>query len=235
MATQISDIITDAFRESNLIPLNASPTAPETTEGLNRLQAIIKSVLGNEVGYIMQDWAITSASNITRPSGVALSSAQAAAWYVQPQARLQCDLSTATSIDLDPYPNDGQRFSVVDVGGNFASNNLTLDGNGRKVNSSSNIVFSTNDEVREFMYRADLGDWVEIDNFATDDNLPFPEDFNDYFTTALAMRLNPRYGRPLPPEAAARYDQQRLQIIERYNQSRLRGIGLEKRGLAPGE
>ena len=229
--TQISDIITDAFRESNLIPLNATPTAPETTEGLNRLQAIIKSVLGNEVGYIMQDWKVTSASAITMPSGVALSSAQASAWYVQPQARLQCSLSTSTSLSLDPYPNDGQRFSVVDVGGNFASNNLTLSGNGRKVNGSSNLVLSTNSAVREFMYRADLGDWVEIDTFTTSDNLPFPEDFNDYFTTALAMRLNPRYGRPLPPEAAARYDQQRKQIIIRYNQSRLRGIGAEKNEL----
>lgn len=219
--TQVSDIITDAYRESNLIAVNATPTSDETTEGLNRLQALIKSTIGTDVGYVMEDWTITSATAITRPSGVALTAAQASAYYIEPQSRLMASLTVATAINLDPYPNDGQRFSVVDVAGNFGTYNLTISGNGRLINGSSSLVLSTNSEIREFMFRSDIGDWVEIDTFTTSDALPFPADFDDYFITSLAMRLNRRYGREMSPESIARLNEQRMAIVQRYKQSRL--------------
>jgi len=229
---QVADIITDAYRESNLIAVNATPTADETTEGLNRLQALIKSTLGTDVSYIMEDWTLANATTITRPSGVPLTSAQASAYYIQPQSRIMASLTVATSVSLDPYPNDGQRFSVIDVAGNFGTYNLTIAGNGRLVNGGASLVLSTNSEVREFMFRSDIGDWVEIDTFTTADNLPFPTDFDDYFITSLAMRLNRRYGREMSPESVARLNEQRGAIIQRYKQSRLSGIK-EQMNFAP--
>lgn len=222
--TQVSDIITDAFRESNLIAVNTSPTPAETTEGLNRLQAIIQSTLGNEVGYIMEDWNVVSAASISNPSNVPLTAGQLSSYFVKPQSRLICNLSGNATLDLDPLPQDGQRVSVVNVG----ANTLTLDGNGRLIAGGTTDTVLTTARA-EYFYRSDLAEWVEILTFTTSDELPFPADFDDYFITALAMRLNPRYGRPLPPEAAARFDQQRLQIIDRYSQSRVKGIAMEKK------
>lgn len=232
MSSIVSDIITDAFRESNLIAISASPTAPQATEALRRLETLIFSTFGNEVGYEFEDWTVTNATTIVKPSGVALTPAEAAAWVVNPQARLQCSLSAPTTLNLDPYPTDGQRAKIIDVAGNFSTNNLTLNGNGRKVAGSSTLVLSTDNEVYELFYRADLGEWIRINDLTLTDQMPFPNDFDDYFTTSLAMRLNPRYGREIPPEAMARYTMQRNQLIIRYDQMQfLRQRVLDNKGL----
>lgn len=226
--TQVSDIITDAFRESNLIALGTSPSPAEMTEGLARLQAVILSTLGNDVGYNMEDWTLVSATSIFTPSNLALTAAQASAYTVKPQSRLIANLASATTIDLDPMPQDGQRFSVIDASSNFATQNLSIDGNGRRIDGGTSMVLSTNGVRTEFFYRSDLAEWLVISDLDTTDDLPFPEDYDDYFITKLAMRINPRYGRPLPPEVQARYLEQQQQIIDRYTQSRIRGSGSQK-------
>lgn len=226
--TQVSSLITDAFRESNLIALNASPAPAEMTEGLARLQALLLSVVGNEVGYILEDWKIVTATAITNPAAVALTTAQTTAYTIRPQSRLICNLTATTTINLDPMPQDGQRFSVIDALNNFNTFNLVVNGNGRRIASGTSLTFSVNGAKREFMYRSDQGEWVEITTLTTGGDFPFPGDFDDYFVTALAMRINPRYGRPLPPEAAQRYAEQKQQIIDRYSQSRIRGSGAQK-------
>jgi hypothetical protein len=237
MSSIVSDIITDAYRESNLIAISASPTSPQATEALRRLETLIFSTFGNEVGYDFEDWTVVSATDIRKPSGVALTAAEAAAWVLNPQGRLQCNLSADTTIKLDPYPTDGQRFKVIDVLGNFATNNLTLDGNGRSISGAATLVLSTDNVRKEFFYRADLGEWVEISDLELTDPMPFPPDFDDFFTTSLAMRLNPRYGREIPEEAMQRYLMQRNQLIIRYDQQQfLRERVLNNKNLyAPGE
>jgi hypothetical protein len=226
--TLVSQIITDALRESNIIAIGTSPTTSEMTEGLARLQAIVSSVLGTDVGYNMEDWKLVSATSIFNPSGGSLTTSQASAYHVKPQSRLICALTADTTVNLDPMPQDGQRFSVVDVLGNFATNTLTVNGNGRKIDGSTTAVLATNGTVKEYFYRADLGEWVEIAALATSDQMPFPSDFDDYFIIKLAMRLNPRFGRPLPGEAAQRFLEQRQAIIDRYVQERNRGAGQMK-------
>lgn len=237
MSSIVADIITDAYRESNLIAISASPTSPQAAEALRRLETLIFSTFGNEVGYDFEDWTVVTASNIRKPSGVALTSPEATAWVINPQARLQCNLTAATTLKLDPYPTDGQRLKVIDVLGNFGTNNLTLDGNGRSISGNSTLVLSTNDVRKEFFYRADLGEWVEINDLELTDAMPFPPDFDDFFTTALAMRLNPRYGRDIPEDAKMRYMSQRNQLIIRYDQQQfLRERVLNNKNLyAPGE
>lgn len=226
--TQVSAIITDAFRETNLIALNTSPAPAEMVEGLARLQAVVLSTLGNDVSYNMEDWTLVSATSISNPSNVALTAAQAAAYFVKPQSRLIANLGAATAINLDPMPQDGQRFSALDALNNFATRNLTINGNGRRIDGGTSKVLNTNGARFEAFYRSDLAEWVEITDLQTTDDLPFPEDYDDYFITKLAMRLDPRYGRPLPPEVAARYAEQQQQIIDRYTQSRIRGSGSQK-------
>jgi hypothetical protein len=48
--TTLRDIVTDAFRECGITGVGLEPEADEFDEGLRRLQSIIKSVYGNELG-----------------------------------------------------------------------------------------------------------------------------------------------------------------------------------------
>lgn len=222
--TQISDIIAAGFRESNIIAVNASPTPTESSEALIRLQALILSSLGSEAGYLMEDWNVQSSSAIRRPSGVLLSSTQASAWTVPPNARLLFDTSGSITVTLDRQPQDGQRVSFVDINGNFASASVTVDPNGRKfAGSASNATLNTNNFAKQYFYESSTGDWKLIDPLDDDDPMPFPADFDDYFITMLALRLNPRYGRTLAEESKARMVQQEAQFVARYSQTRLRG------------
>lgn len=329
--TLVSDIITQSLRESNLVAVGEEPTTAEADEALTRLNSIILSVLGNEIGYILEDWNIsnntTSAtgqvlftgiptaaqtltigsevytfraaravpfevtigvdatatgnnlvtaldldsnlvtgSNVTgmvtltsqapgvagnsialsetasntavsgafltggteeteilKPSGF---SQVIAGFTVQPQSRLICNLTVPTTFYLDPQPQDGQRLSVVDASDNFDINSLTLNGNGRLIEDATTLELDTALDRRQWVYRSDQSNWISIVPLDADDEMPFPEEFDDYFIIMLASRLNPRYGKPLTAESAARLDQQRTQLFYRYNQSRLRSAEL---------
>ena len=221
----VLDIITQGLRESNNIGVGQSPSPNETTEALARLQSIVLSALGNEVGYIMEDWNVTASDGVTRPSGVPMTAAAAAAWTVSPQARLICNLTAATTIKMDPLPQDGQRMAIVDAAGNFATYALTLDGNGRKVVGGATKVYNTNDSAQQLLYRSDTANWHTLAPLLTTDDMPFPEEFDDYFITMVAMRMNPRYGKELSESSVARLEQQRKQLSVRYNQTRLRERG----------
>lgn len=225
--TQVSEIIRQALRETNTVAITQDSNPTETAEGLARLQALVLSTLGNEVGYIMEDWNILSATTITKPSGVPLTTAQAGAWTVPPNARLVCGLGAALTVTLDPLPQDGQRFSAIDAKNTFDTFNLTINPNGRKIEGAvANKVISTEGDATQWLYRADLADWKVIAPLATDDEFPFPTDFDDYFIIMLAMRLSPRYGKELPKESGARLEMQRQQFIARYSQTRLRDTNM---------
>lgn len=221
--TTVADIITSALRETNVIGAGQTGSVSERAEGLSRLQALVLSTLGNDVGYIMEDWSVTTAALITKPSGVPLSTAQAAAFTVAPNARLVCGLTAATTLFLDPLPQDGARVSVVDAINSFDTFSLTLNPNGRKISGAvAAEVLSTEGLIRQWFYRADAADWKVVAPLAEVSEFPFPEDFDDFFIISLAMRLNPRFGKELSKESAARLEQQRSQIAMRYNQTRLR-------------
>ena len=220
--TLVSDIVRQALRETNIAALPQPSSTAETTEGLDRLQALVLSTLGNDVGYIMEDWNVISAALITDASGVPLSAAMATAFVTPPNVRFACGLTAATTLKLDPQPQDGQRFSFVDVANTFDSFALTINPNGRKLEGAvGSAVYSTEGLVRQFMYRSDVADWKKIDTLALGDTFPFPADFDDYFIISLAMRLNPRYAKQLSKESTERLEQQRGQIIARYSQTRL--------------
>ena len=223
--TLVSAVIQAAVRESNVIaPTGQSLTTPQTNEALALLETLALSAVGNELGYIMEDWNMT-ATVYTRPSGVPLNAAAIAAFTTRPNSRLIFNLAAPATIKIDPQPQDGQRFSVVDAKSNFATNTLTLDPNGRKIQGGvANLVLNVDDTSKDWFYRSDLADWVLLGPLVLADEMPFPQEFDDYFTILLAMRLNPRYGRQLDPQSKARFDNQQLQFINRYTQSRLRSV-----------
>ncbi len=204
--TLVSSIITDAYRESNLIALAATPNTNQTNEALRRLNNIVLSSIGYEVGDELTDLTI---------GGDYDQSTYVADW-LPANCRLILNLDSAKTYYLDPSPYEGQRFGIVDVLSNLATYPVTIDGNGRLIESATTLTLNTDDLTREWLYRSDVGGWVRVTTLASGDQLPFPAEFDDYFITMLALRLNPRYGQALSQETQAALRRSKNQIRARY-------------------
>lgn len=134
--------------------------------------------------------------------------------------RLVLNLDAAATVTLHPSPYDGQRLAVLDAGQTLATNNLTLDANGRRIEGQQTLMLDTDGDTREWLYRADLGNWVKMGDLALGDDLPFPSEFDDYFSIVLAMRLSPRYGQAIAPPSTEWLQAMSNQLEARYRKPR---------------
>lgn len=217
--TLTSQIITDAFRQSNLLALGTTPTAAQSTEALRYLNRIVKSVFGAEAGEPFQAFPLGT-NNIDRPAGYPWwGNSPPADWFIPKNQRLMLNLTEGATVYLHPKPDDGSRFAVMDVSDNLATNNLVIDGNGRSVEGSSSVTLNTNGLEREWFYRQDLGDWVRYSALEEADTFPFPEEFDDMFISMLAMRLNPAYGASMDPQSIEVLNRAKRQFKARYHQT----------------
>lgn len=211
--TLVSDIIQQGFRDANLIPIGSSPTTNESAEGLKRLQVIISSTLGNEAGEPLTVFPVGD-NNVNATWTI-----PSVPTWLPLNVRVLCNLTAAQTLYLNPQPQDGSRVAVVDASGNFATYNLTLNGNGRTIESATTAVLSTNSLTREWFYRADTGNWARVSDLATSDQMPFPQEFDDLFIVSLAMRLNPRNAQETSQESIAMMERSRAQFRSRYSQT----------------
>lgn len=216
--TTVSQLIIDAHRQSNLIPINTDLSLDQETEGLRYLNRIVESTYGNEAGDALS--AIPVGRNgVDLPQGFPwYDQVPDAEWFVPKNSRLILNLSSALTLYLHPMPDDGCRFGVVDTSGNLSTKNVTIDGNGRTVEGVQTIALSTNGLTQEWFYRQDLGNWYKLTNLAILDTFPFPSAFDDYFVTMLALRLNPAYGQGLDPQSQAVLTRSKSQLRARYAQ-----------------
>lgn len=213
----VYEIIKDAYREANLIPINQSPTLDEQTEALRLLNRFVRSIFGNEAGDKLQQFAVGTNNVVTT---VALPTYTfTTPSYVPLNARLMVNNTSPMTVQLHPDPEDGSRIAVVDATGNFNSVNFTLNGNGRKIDGGTAAVLSTANLQKEWFYRADLGSWMAISNLGLNDTFPFPLEFEDLFVIGLATRLNPRNGVAIDDQAMMNFRRQRNLFRARYSQS----------------
>lgn len=213
----VTEIVKDAYREANLIPITQSPTLDEQTEALRLLNRFVRSIFGNEAGDKLQSFPVgtnnvaTTASlptyNFTTPN------------YVPLNARLLVNNTTPMTVQLHPDPEDGSRISVVDATGNFNTVAFTLNGNGRKIDGATTAVLNTANLQKEWFYRADMGSWMAITNLGLNDTFPFPLEFEDLFVIGLATRLNPRNGVAIDDQAMMNFRRMRNLFRARYSQS----------------
>lgn len=213
----VSEIIKDAFREANLIPITQSPTLDEQEEALRLLNRFVRSIFGNEAGDKLQSFAVGQLDVVTTAQPPIFDFTTP--YYVPLNARLMVNISAATQINLHPNPEDGSRVAVVDVAGNFNTFNLTLRGNGRGVDGATTAVLNTASLKKEWFYRADLGSWISISDLTITDMLPFPSEFEDLFVLGLAFRLNPRNGASIDPQSFKSYERMLKQFRARYLQT----------------
>lgn len=217
--TLVSEIITDALRQSNLLALGSSPTSAQQVEGLRYLNRIVKSVFGNEAGDPLTAFPV-GRHNVSRPAGFPwYNDVPDNDWFVPKNTRIVFNLDNAVSLYLHPMPDDGSRFAVTDTSNNLATYNVTVNGNGRLIENSASIILNTNGLDAEWFFRADLGNWAKYAPLIISDTFPFPEEFDDYFITLLAIRLNPAYGVALDPQAQMIFERSQRQLRARYTQN----------------
>jgi hypothetical protein len=192
--TTIRQLVTDGFRESGLIEVGGIPDADEFEEGLRKLNTVFKSLFGNELGdpLVPVNYGLNGLTNSYAKS--LDSSSVVNASFIPVNVRLILNIDTPVTLYLHPNPQDGARLGLIDNIGNFATENVTLNGNGRTIENTGSVVLSTDSVNREWFYRADLANWVRVIDLVAEDDSPLPVEFDDFLTTLLAFRLNPRYG-----------------------------------------
>lgn len=214
--TTVSQIITDAFRQSNLLGLGATPTSNQETEALRYLNRLVKSVYGNEAGENLEPFPV-GRNGISRPSGYPWwNDVPDNDWFVPENTRVMLNLESSLGLYLHPDPDDGARFGVVDVSGNLATYPVTVYGNGRMIEGSPSVTLNTDDLNSEWFYRGDLGNWVKYAPLLVGDTFPFPEEFDDFFITMLAIRLNPSYGISIDEQSSFMMNRSKTQLRARY-------------------
>lgn len=216
--TLIRTLISDALRESGILALGDTPEAASEDEGLRRLNTLIRSLLGNELGEKFVSYSYGTGSLGNTYSLLSDQQDDINLTYVPRNSRMLVNLTSASTIFLDPNPQDGSRISIVDVGQNFSTFNLTLDGNGRRIDNSLTLVLNTDGSASEWFYRADLGSWTKVTDLSLNDQSPFPSEFDDMLVVMLALRLNPRYGQQTSGESQAMLSRVRTQFKARYSQ-----------------
>lgn len=187
----VSQIITDAYQYNNLVAINAIPTADEQAKGVRYFNRIFRNILGVGLGEQLRTVEL-GAEPLTASNEFEIFAdvpRLSAPYVLAPNSRLVLNLTTPATVFLPPSPQDGARLSVVDVAQTLNSNPLTVEGNGRKIGSSSSVVLDTAGISRDWFYRADLGYWVQLYDLTLTDVFPLPTEFEEYFITALAMRL----------------------------------------------
>lgn len=218
--TVISQLVSEAFRVSGITAIGASPTTAEAAEGVRRLSSLVASMIGNELGESIPainygTYNLVNADAINEDYSDLIDAS-----YIPQNTRVVFNNTGAKTLYLDPAPTDGARLHVIDNAGNFATSNVILRGNGRKIESASSVTLSTNSLSREWLYRQDLGEWIRYTDLTSSDNSPFPTKYDDYLVLLLALRINPSFGAAFTPESAAILKRAERQFKAQYSQER---------------
>lgn len=218
MLSTITDLVNKGLREAGIIGVGDTPEAAEAEEGVDRLLRLISSLFGNELGEPLTsvNYGITGLTNAYAKQ--LDNSSEINSIFVPPNLRVIFNMGAATTVYLTPNPDDGARFALIDNAANFGTFNLTVNGNGRKIETTNSVVLNTNGQNREWFYRADLGNWVRVTDLADSDLSPLPQEFDDYLITLLAFRLNPRYGATTSQEMTTVLSDMRRKFRARYKQ-----------------
>lgn len=202
-----SNIIRRGYRSHNLVSIGGDLSSAQQEEGLDALQSIISSLLGNEVGEPLNGLHIPTEPSLFFDYR-----------YPVSNTRIVCNLTEAMTIYLPCDPKDGARFAAQDIAENFSTFNLTLDANGYRIEESETLILSDDGFNAEWFFRADLGDWKRVSPLAVSDEFPFPTEFDDLFISLLSLRVNPSNGIETSSESIEILKEFKAKIRARYQQ-----------------
>lgn len=212
--TTAREIIKQAYRESNVLIIGATPTDDQNDEGLAKLNALISSALGFTAGEGYTHWPVGTEGVDEINAGWSSTD-----WSMPPvNVRMMVTTTEEQTITLPPFPNNGARIAVIDVTETGGSRNMTIEGNGRLIEGAASITFDLEDVNMEWLYRDDIATWVLLASLDIDDDMPFPIRYDQFFETRLAMRFNPRYGRTMDQQTLAVLNEASNQLKAEFRQ-----------------
>lgn len=218
--TTLRDIITDAYREGGIVQIGDTPEAEELDEGLRRLKAYIHSLFGYELGDDLTPVTYGTYSGGNAYANYWDEAPLINSYFVPDNTRLEVTITAPSEVYLNPRPQDGARLAVVDVRGNFSTNNLTINANGRKIEGADTVVLNTDRATKEWFYRADLGEWKLVDTYTANSESPFPTKYDPFLSIGLAFRLNPRYKDQTAPESMEDFQRLKNMFQAQYRQKK---------------
>lgn len=201
----VSAIIKQAMRAAGVMDAGAEPTPVQAAAALDALNGLQRSFFGMEVGPRLDAVSLTATG-----TGV----------Y---GALYQVKLATAATLTLPDNPQDGWRVGVVDVAANFATYNLTINPNNRRIATAigtyatANQALSTNGQSKAWFFRSDVGAWIEEADWALTDTPYFPDAYHTALADILALVLFPQYETTPPAHLVNNAQRGRDIIMERYN------------------
>lgn len=217
--TTVASIVNSALRETNLIPLGVTPTQEQLDEAFGLLSTIVAGVLGNEMGENLSPFPLGQ-EGINSPRGYPWwSNSLPGNMYLPTNQRIMLNLTAPGTVNLHPRPHDGARMGMVDVSQNLDIHSFTINGNGRSIEGDEFMTYNTPGQIREWVYREDLGNWVVAIPLIETGDMPWPPEFDDMFIITLAMRLNPRYGQIMHPASVETLKEAKSKFSARYGQS----------------
>lgn len=157
-----------------MVGFGQAPTSAQATYCLKVLNAYLRRLVGAGASLPLQNERVDSAYSVgTR-------------W---PAVRLLC-LSGVT-VTLPEHPVDGQIVEIVDAAETADTSNIIVARNGFLINSTaSNYTISTAGANVKLRFRADLGDWIVLADLGLDDDLPFPDEFDEPIALNAAKRYS---------------------------------------------
>lgn len=192
--TAVRTIVTDALREAGLVPVGEDISADMYEEALRVLNRSFRSLFGAELGEPLKD-VNYGLAGLTNAYAEELDlSSELDSIYIPSNSRVILNIDQSETLFLNPNPRDGCRVAIIDSGGTVGTHPVTINANGRLIESGKTKVLNTNNTTGEWFYRADTGNWVSVVDLTDNDISPLPEEFDDLLTTYLALRLNPRFG-----------------------------------------
>ena len=217
----IQTIIEDAYRESNILPLGQSLETNELSDGLSRLQRLVDSWYGQVAGEYVYDWFIPK---LDRAPDYALNPRDVYGLNrTQPQypginARLVLNLTSDFTVYFPKYPNDGSRMTFVNVGDDTKT--FTINPNQKNIEGSNASIAINLQQVSsgDYFFRSDTQNWQKIEPLTLAGESPFPAQFDDLMTSALARRLSVSNGQNPSPIIEEVYRRQMDAFRARYKQ-----------------
>jgi hypothetical protein len=133
----------------------------------------IAQIAAGTSGQVLQSNG--SSAPIWGTAGISWQSVQSSGFNAAANNGYPCNTTSgAFTVTLPASPTAGQLISIIDYAGTFATNNLTINPNGNKINSNtSNVVLITNREAINLVYIDSIQGWLAYaDVYSTTNPLP---------------------------------------------------------------
>lgn len=214
-----SALIQAGFRESNFVGQSTILADDEQTEGMQLLQSLTLTMPGLILGHKWRNWFIPYPNRTAEKGGdfPARSDREFTDLrypnYPQTNARVVLRNAAAETLYMPQMPSDGALMQFVDAG---FQGDVTLDANGNffgtsgvatTVTLTTGVAGGNRLPTRTYIYRGDIASWIRLDSLIYNAESAWPAEFDDFWITAMAIRLSPRFGNEPRSATIARYQE----------------------------